>query len=646
MGDRQELGRDGEDAAAGYLTQRGMQRGLPELALQVRGDRHHRPRGCSPGVLRGQDPSRDGLRGPAGGHHGGEAGPDAPAGGAVARGGRRPPRTDPHRCGRVAAPPATGASRSSICAGCPDVPGAGPRGRHLRGGRPSRGGGGAPVLGLPGMSIVGLADTAVGEARDRVRAAVLNSGARWPEMRITVGLSPASLHKRGSGLDLAIALGDPGRRRPDPRRAPRGRDPVCRAGTRWAGRARCGVRSLPPLPGSAPVASRIVVAQRNAAEAGVVPGDRRRRGRVPAALGAAGHRDHGGRSPRRRSPPAEREVSAVGPAPPEPDLADVLGQPEAVAALEVAAVGGHHVSMVGRPGVGKTLLAERLPTILPDLGRRRRTDRHGDPIGRRRRSVASSDARPFQSPHHTATVAALVGGGRGGQPTPGAVTLAHAGVLFLDEAAEFGSACLESLRQPLESGVVCIARAGFTARMPARFQLVLAANPCPCGLGDGAGQECTCRSVDRRRYRAKLSGPLMDRVDIRVALGPPCARFLVPGGGRPGLGRRARAGHLWRVQRAIRPLCALGLAPALNGAQPSSLLRGPLAPDPAAADVLGAAIACGPAERPWGRPGHPGRVEPGGPVRRRAALPGAHRSGTDPAGGHMSSGGRVTMTSA
>ena len=443
--------------------------------------------------------------------------------------------------------------------------------------------------GLPGMSIVGLADTAVGEARDRVRAAVLNSGARWPQVRITVGLSPASLHKRGSGLDLAIAsaiLAADGQIPAEPLE-----DAILFAELGLDGRAR-PVRGavLAAVAGVRSGRSRIVVAQRNATEAGVVPGIE--------AIGVASLR-HWGQlvtgttvdESQAQESSAEREVSVVGPAPPEPDLADVLGQPEAVAALEVAAVGGHHLAMVGRPGVGKTLLAERLPTILPDLA-----DDDALTVTAIRSVVADVQGLvrrpPFQSPHHTATVAALVGGGRGGQPTPGAVTLAHAGVLFLDEAAEFGSACLESLRQPLESGVVCIARAGFTARMPARFQLVLAANPCPCGLGDGAGQECTCRSVDRRRYRAKLSGPLMDRVDIRVVLGPPARGSWSPeAGGQDSASVRDRV-TLAR-QRAIHRCVLLGLAPAHNGAQPSSLLRGPLAPDPAAADVLGAAITSG-----------------------------------------------------
>ncbi len=370
--------------------------------------------------------------------------------------------------------------------------------------------------GLPGMSIVGLADTAVGEARDRVRAAVLNSGARWPQVRITVGLSPASLHKRGSGLDLAIAsaiLAADGQIPCEPLA-----DAILFGELGLDGRVR-------PVRGAVVAAvaavrsglDRIVVAERNAAEAGVVPG--------VTAVGVRSLRHWGqvltGAAVDEVPDPAPEVPATADPdAGAEPDLADVLGQAEAVTALEVAAVGGHHVAMVGRPGVGKTLLAERLPTILPDL-----TDEDALSVTAIRSVVTDVPGLvrrpPFQAPHHTATVAALVGGGRGGQPTPGAVTLSHAGVLFLDEAAEFGSACLESLRQPLESGEVCIARAGFTARMPARFQLVLAANPCPCGLGDGAGQECRCRSVDRRRYRTRLSGPLMDRVDIRMTLGPP-----------------------------------------------------------------------------------------------------------------------------
>jgi magnesium chelatase family protein len=447
--------------------------------------------------------------------------------------------------------------------------------------------------GLPGMSIVGLADTAVGEARDRVRAAVLNSGARWPQQRITVGLSPASLHKRGSGLDLAIAsaiLAADGQIPAEPLAGA-----ILFAELGLDGRAR-PVRGavVAAVAGRRAGRGRIVVSRRNAREASVVPG--------VDALGVASLRHWGqlltGVTPDPGSDEEEDGSSGDGPAPPSgttadraPDLADVMGQPEAVAALEVAAVGGHHVAMVGRPGVGKTLLAERLPGILPDLA-----DEDALTVTAIRSVVADVTGLvrrpPFESPHHTATVAALVGGGRGGQPTPGAVTRAHAGVLFLDEAAEFGSACLESLRQPLESGVVSIARAGFTARMPARFQLVLAANPCPCGSGDGTGQECTCSSADRRRYRSRLSGPLLDRVDIRLQLGPPLRTTWSDAGRGSGSaevrGRvveaRDRAARRWRGQRPGHML---------NGAMPSSVLRGSMAPDVAAADVLAAAISSG-----------------------------------------------------
>ncbi len=466
--------------------------------------------------------------------------------------------------------------------------------------------------GLPGMSIVGLADTAVGEARDRVRAAVLNSGARWPQVRITVGLSPASLHKRGSGLDLAIAsaiLAADGQIPAEPLE-----DAILFAELGLDGRVR-PVRGavVAAVAGVRAGRSRIVVAQRNAAEAGVVPGI--------DAVGVASLR-HWGQlvtgttvdESQAVDPPAERAVPMAVPAPPEPDLADVLGQPEAVAALEVAAVGGHHVAMVGRPGVGKTLLAERLPTILPDLA-----DDDALTVTAIRSVVADVHGLvrrpPFQAPHHTATVAALVGGGRGGQPTPGAVTLAHAGVLFLDEAAEFGSACLESLRQPLESGVVSIARAGFTAQMPARFQLVLAANPCPCGLGDGAGQECTCRSVDRRRYHAKLSGPLMDRVDIRMVLGPPArGSWSLEEGCRSSASVRDRVTQA--RERAIHRCAALGLRPRTQRCPAVLAAARPAGPPPCRRGRAGGSDRRRTAERPRGGPCHSRRVEPGRPVGR------------------------------
>jgi magnesium chelatase family protein len=437
--------------------------------------------------------------------------------------------------------------------------------------------------GLPGMSIVGLADTAVGEARDRVRAAILNSGARWPERRITVGLSPASLHKRGSGLDLSIATAILIADCQLPSSA--GSDAILFGELGLDGRVR-SVRGA-VVAAAATVRSgrgRLVVPPESAAQAGVVPGVE------VVAVSSLRHwsRVLAGVEPPADPVPAAEETPAGGPV---GDLADVRGQSEAVAALEIAAAGGHHVAMVGRPGVGKTLLATRLPTILPDL------DDADALIATSIRSVVSEvqgllRRPPFQSPHHTATIAALVGGGRGGQPYPGSVTLAHAGVLFLDEAAEFGSACIEALRQPLESGVVTIARAGFTARMPARFQLVMAANPCPCGLGDGAGEACTCRSVDRRRYLSRLSGPVMDRVDIRLHLNPP-GRSLWSVGAEPESSRVILARVLAARDRAQHRARSLGLEQRITSTYPTALLRGALAPEPEATRLLGAALAAG-----------------------------------------------------
>lgn len=451
--------------------------------------------------------------------------------------------------------------------------------------------------GLPGMSIVGLADTAVCESRDRVRAAILNSGARWPERRITVGLSPASLHKRGSGLDLAIASAILAADGQVPPRFLEGA--VLFAELALDGRVRA-VRGT-VVAAVAAVRSgreRIVVAGRSAAEASVVPGlsvvgvaslarwVAAANGRAP--LGSCDE-PPGGEEP--GSDDAAADAPTVGEVGTGPDLAEVLGQSEAVAALEVAAVGGHHVAMVGRPGVGKTMLAERLPSILPDLG-----DDDALTVTAIRSVVGDVPGLvrrpPFQAPHHTATVAALVGGGRAGQPTPGAATLAHGGVLFLDEAAEFGSACLEALRQPLESGVVQIARAGFTARMPARFQLVLAANPCPCGQGDGRGMSCTCRSQDRRRYLSRLSGPLMDRVDIRLQLGAPRGGTWSGTAGTTS-SEAARARVAEARGRGARRNAGLGLGAILNGSLRAPDLRGPLAPTAQAAALLASAVSAG-----------------------------------------------------
>ncbi|SIO84930.1 YifB family Mg chelatase-like AAA ATPase [Nocardiopsis sp. JB363] len=364
--------------------------------------------------------------------------------------------------------------------------------------------------GDPGVTLVGLPDAALREARDRIRAAVANSSENWPSGQITISLSPASLPKSGSLFDLAIAgavLVAAGEVPPD-----RLDGTVLIAELGLDGRTRPVRGVLPAVVAAAGQGfTRFVVAGGNAAEARLVPDVE-----VTAVADLAGVCSwlRGERS----DPPDEPVETGTDVEDHGPDLADVLGQPVARRAVEIAAAGGHNLMMLGPPGTGKSLLAERLPTVLPPLDQNEALEATAihSVAGLLPPGAPLVTRAPFAAPHHTSSRAAIIGGGNG-NPGPGWVSKAHRGILFVDEAPQFGRGVLDSLREPLERGEVVIARASATVAFPARFQLVMAANPCPCAK---PGNLCTCPAGERRRYFSRISGPLLDRVDLKVELQP------------------------------------------------------------------------------------------------------------------------------
>lgn len=401
------------------------------------------------------------------------------------------------------------------------------------------------------MNMVGLPEAAVRESRDRVRAAIRCAQFEFPQRAITINLAPADLPKDGGRFDLPIALGI---------LAASGQVPL-QALAQWeflgelalTGELRAVDGVLPAALAAARAGRRLVVPVANGAEAALVQDLEVRTARtlleVCAMLGGT------------------RELPlAIAPAPvcsQGPDMKDVRGQLHARRALEIAAAGGHHLLLVGPPGCGKTLLASRLPGLLPEAGEDEALETAAiASVSGRGLDPARWRERPYRSPHHTASAVALVGGGA--EPRPGEISLAHHGILFLDELPEWDRRALEVLREPLESGVVTISRAARQSEFPARFQLVAAMNPCPCGWAGDVSGRCRCNPDAIRRYRGRISGPLLDRIDLHVEvprLPPAQLRPDAPEGeSSADIRARVEAARALQEQRAGKPNARLGQA--------------------------------------------------------------------------------------